>query len=236
MIFLLFLTGCLEPLVTEIQLTGILTEHRFSDAEPVQGTVTTLTHTAEEYDCIDSSEDGSFNVQAPANAPLFFVHTDADGRTPTSFAGWSGIDDLEVAPGTLWVRSEVELEAIRADFANCAESQDEGAIIEGEVRVYLPVEDSIDDLPLVTTASLVVEDENETVRTACYLDDDGLSDPDASVTGTTGRFAIFGLNSGPHVLTVLYDIGSDLVEESTYPILLPENGTAPMYPVLVELP
>ena len=237
MLLLFALIGCVDPLVTEVTLSGTLTETSDSDSSPIEGTVASITLLAEEYDCTESSALGEFSLAVPASSN-FFVHADASGRVPTTFTGWSGVEDLDLDPGTIWVRSLPELDAIREEFSQCADAAatEEGAIVEGIVRLYLPVEEEPNALPIVTTATVEVVDEFGSVRTACYLDDDGNSDPEASVTGETGRFAIFGLSPGEAVVSVSYTVTTGLEETSEYPILLPENGTAPMYPVLVALP
>jgi hypothetical protein len=143
---------------------------------------------------------------------------------------------MDLDPGVLWVRGSEDLEAIREEFAGCDGYDQQGAIVEGEVRVFLPVEQPVDELPLVTTASIEIMDADDNSTTACYLDDEGLSDPEATVTGETGRFAVFGLQAGLSWVTIEYTVDDDFESSWEYPILLPENGTAPMYPVLVELP
>ena len=146
------------------------------------------------------------------------------------------VDDLDLDPGVLWVRGKDDLDFIQSEFSGCERMADEGASIEGEIRVYLPVEDSVDTLPLITTANVTYTDEDGNESEGCYLDDKGLSDPNAEVTGETGRFGLFGLNAGLGLLTVSYAVTEDLEQVSEYVVLLPENGTAPMYPLLVELP
>ena len=237
MVLLFILTACVEPLITDVTLTGTLSESSDPSSLPVQGTVATITLLDEEYDCTASNALGDFSLSAPASSN-FFVHADATDRVTTTFTGWSGIEDIEVDPGTIWVQSHEALDQIREEFSSCADdiAYADGAVVEGEVRLYLPVDENPGSLPLVTTATVEVVDQFGLTTTACYLDDDGVSDPDASVTGQSGRFAIFGLSSGEAVVTITYTVTTGLEETSEYPILLPENGTAPMYPILVALP
>jgi len=236
MLLLMLSIGCIEPLVSNVTLTGTLTQTNDSNSDPVSdGEVATYDGLGQEVDCTVASDLGEFSVSAPASS-TFFVQTAGADRVRTTFTGWSGIDDIDIDPGVLWVRSADELDEIRGEFSECDRASLPGGIIEGEVRVYLPVEEPTDDLPLVSTAQASVEDqEGETIE-ACYLDDEGLSSPDTEQTGDSGRFAIFGLEPGLTWLTVTYAVTDDLEESSEYPILLPENGTAPLYPVLVDLP
>ena len=235
--FLLMLgLGSIEPLIEEVTLSGTLTESDDSTSAPISdGTITTFTLWEEETDCTTTNGSGEFSLRAPASSS-FYVQASAPGRFSTTFTGWSGIEDLETEPGVLWVRDADELDAIRADFDGCAGADAEGGIIEGEVRVYLPVEAEVEELPLVTTASVSAIDSSDETITACYLDDDGLSDPTAEITGETGRFALFGIAPGTVWLTVTYTVTEGMEEESEYPLYMPFNGTAPMYPVLVDLP
>jgi hypothetical protein len=235
--FLLMLgLGCVEPLIEEVSLSGTLTESAESTSAPVtDGTVAALTLWEEETDCTTTNASGEFSLRVPASSS-FYVQTSAPGRISTTFTGWSGIEDLEIDPGVLWVRDADELDAIRSEFEGCEGAEAEGGIIEGEVRVYLPVEAELNELPLVTTATISAMDASSESISACYLDDDGLSDPTAEITGETGRFAIFGLEPGTVWLTVAYTVTDGMEEESEYPLYMPSNGTAPMYPVLVDLP
>jgi hypothetical protein len=235
MLFMLFL-GCIEPLIEEVQLSGILTEIDDSSAAPVEGgEVATYFIWDEEVDCVEADEAGRFSVIAPASSS-FFVQTHATGRVQSSFTGWIGIEDTELDPGVLWVRGVEDLDEIRAEFTGCEGHDQAGAIVEGRVRVYLPVDEPVDALPIVTTASVTVMDQDGNTTEACYLDDDGNSDPEATLTGETGRFAVFGLEEGLAWVNVAYIVDDDFEEAWDYPILLAENGTAPMYPVLVALP
>jgi len=235
MLFMLIF-GCNVSLIEEVWLSGTLTEIDDSSAAPVEGgSVETFYIWDEDFDCAAADEAGQFAVRAPASSS-FFVQTDGKGRVPSSFTGWSGIEDIKLDPGVLWARGAEDLEAIREEFIGCEGYDQEGAIVEGRVRVYLPVDEPVDALPIVTTASIYVMDEDGNTTDACYLDVDGNSDPEATLTGETGRFAVFGLEAGLAWVNITYSVDDDFEEDWDYPILLAENGTAPMYPVLVELP
>jgi len=172
----------------------------------------------------------------PANQSFFVTFSDeADGYVPTAFTGLAGSSDVQAPEGTLFVRSKDALAQLKAEFAACPQVDDAGAVVEGEVRVYLPV-DEPDQLPTVADASVVVYDIDDTAFPACYLDDKGGSLPDGSQTGETGRFAVFGVPPGPVSVEVTWAFTEEVDLTSWYIVRAPEGGVAPMYPAWVEGP
>jgi hypothetical protein len=71
--------------------------------------------------------------------------------------------------------------------------------------------------------------------TTCYLDDDGVYDPDATVTGSQHRFAAFGLPEGPLEVEVTWDAGDEQAPIDTYAYTVAADGIVPMYPALATV-
>ncbi|MDP6933096.1 MAG: carboxypeptidase-like regulatory domain-containing protein [Myxococcota bacterium] len=228
------LTAC-EPgeTVTEILLTGHVLDEQDEEAGPIpEATIELRDGNTEAYSEATTDEDGAFSIAAPAGDNIY-VSLSADGYTTTAFTGATSYSDVEVEDGTLWMRSEAQVDVLRNLFDGC--SLDDGGIVEGEVRVYIPDQDA-DELPLVTTAYAVAYTPDGDAYEACYLDDEGNSDPEATQTGNTGRFAIFGLPEAPLTVYLNYDPGAGDAIERVFYVYLPENGIAPLYPAYVELP
>jgi hypothetical protein len=129
------------------------------------------------------------------------------------------------------MESAVDLDAVRATFDGCDGAAGPGGVIEGEARLYIPGNDA-DTLPLVTTATVTVFDATGNEHAACYLDDDGTFDAGATVTGETGRFAVFGLDEGPVVVDIVYDTG-ETEPEVAYWRWVSDGGVVPMHPAWV---
>jgi len=199
------------------------------------GTVRIREQFGEEFATTTSSIDGDFEVTIPANQ-MFFMEVSGDGFIPTTFTGLAGTEDLEVADGELWARSAEDLSQLAETFSECPDAMDEGAVVEGEVRLYLGTSNDYEELPIVTTATVSAIDAEGLTWDACYLDDDGASTSKASATGETGRFALFGLPAGFTTIEIQYDYGGTSDEVVAHYFYLPEEGTAPMYPALTLLP
>lgn len=228
------LAGCWS-LPEEVQLTGtLLDQYQGSGLQGAQLQV--HDPLGEPWSQATTGADGAFQATVPASS-AFFVTFDAEGDyVPTSFTGIAGSSDQVAEEGTLYMRSTSELEALRAEFSACPQVDAEGAIVEGVVRPYLSVEESNEELPTITTAWITVYDASDTAWSACYLDDDGNSLPDGDRTGNTGRFAVFGVPTGPLSVEVAWEITDDYDLSSWYIVRAPQDGVVPMYPAWVELP
>lgn len=232
-------TAC-APAPRDGVLSGVVTVDDTSDSDPVAGArVRTFGPGNSAIDDVETNADGRFEAAVPW-AGGFFVQLDHASAVPTTFSIVSVSGAVEGGPGDLWLRTASQVDEMRATFAGCPSVDQPGAIVEGEVRVYLPVE-QVDELPTVTTAIVTLEDPTGAEHTACYLDGRSTSDPDAEVTGSTGRFAFFGLPEGVGVLTVRYwidesymddtgDVSDALIEGGSLPVRLVEGGVSPHYP------
>jgi hypothetical protein len=232
MIALLLACTSLPETVT---LTGTLLDAPSAEASTVgSATISILDLDLLTVASASTDADGAFSVMVPASA-TFFLHAEAEGHTTTSHTGFSGFTDIAANDGDLWVRPTDELDTIRAEFAGCEGADGEGAIVEGVVRLWIPGDNPLDSLPLVTTATVTVVEANGVTHMACYLDADGVFDGTATATGDTGRFALFGLSSGGITVEVSYTAEGTVQDQSLYWAHLPEGGTFPLQPALVEL-
>lgn len=257
-----------------VLLSGVITE---AEAEGAGDTaVAGLTVTTRDIDdavvckdpkagtgCSSTTDSaGTFEVATPAAAP-FFLELSGPEHVSTTFTGLAPIVDFEAAEGALWVRTPAQLEALRAEFAGtCPTASEEGAVIEGRVRLYISGT-PLDELPIVTTARITAYDALGRSWSACYLpDEDEGEDPGdtgspgdtggtdtgagsdtgaageeltPTRTGSTGRYAIFGLAEGPTTVTYTYQAG-ELTYDEVKLFRLPAAGVAPTWPALLPLP
>jgi hypothetical protein len=231
----LWLMACEQNSIPEfVQVSGTVFQDRYDTSEIAEGaTLRVLDLALEEIDEVETDEEGSFEAQARAGGPLF-VELSAEGFVPTSFSGLAGVEDLSVPDHTLWLRSEEDRAELEGEFDGCEGSDEGGGLIEGEVRMFLSTTDG-DYSVVVTTAWAVAGDAEGNVYEACYLGEDGTIDPDADMTGASGRFAIFGA-SGALTLQVGYSLADEPYYSVNYQIYVPEGGVAPFYPAWVEPP
>lgn len=233
MIVLLTLLAC-NPDAGRVMISGrVFDGPDDGDAALSGATIASRDVNGNAVDETTADSDGAFEVGVePSQA--FHIVISADGTLATSFTGIAASDNLEVEDHLLWARDTQDAADLREEFVGCA--PEGGGLIEGLVRLYLPVEESSEELPIVTTATVRVEDGNGEIHDACYLDDQGISDPSAEYTGQTGRFALTGIPAGRVTIEVDY-APSEQVASSTISIgYLPEDGTIPMYPAWATLP
>lgn len=234
---LIFLLACQPKLNEEVVVSGEVYAGRAEGSAPLGGAAL-RTHNlyTEEVDRTEADAQGRFEILAPPIDQFFFT-IEAEGFVPTSLSAAVGTTDTTAPTGAVWARSLADHEAALAPFAACPGADAPGGVIEGEVRVYLgDTVQGADELPLVTTASLFAEDTNGRIAAPCLLDDEGLYDPEAMVTGQTGRFAMFGLSPGIAALRLSYTIDDVPVPEQYTKVMVPEGGVAPLYPAWAELP
>ncbi len=239
------LSAC-APEARDGVLTGIVTVDDADDADPVAAArVRTFDASAARLDDVSTDQDGRFEAAIPW-AGGFFVQIEHAAAVPTCFSVVSTSGAVEGGVGDLWLRTAEQVESLRATFSTCPTAGEAGAIVEGQVKVYLPVS-QVDDLPAITTARVTLTDPDGVEHTACYLDGRSQSDPDATVTGGTGRFAFFGLPAGVGLLHVEYFIDESYVTDTgdtegalipggDLPIWMVEGGVSPLYPFWAAAP
>jgi len=232
----LLLLACADPLPAVV-IEGKALDLPGISGLPVPGAeIETRDGAGEPFDAVTADEKGRFSAELRQSS-AFTVTGSAAGFVPTAFAGLAGLDSIAIPNGFFYLRSAEQIAALREEHAACATAGDEGAVIEGEARLFINIDpDDYDTLPLITTAQLTANGADGAVYTACYLDDAGLSDSTATVTGDTGRFAIFGLPAGLTTLRSTYTIGEEEKDESAFTLWLQADGAAPLYPLFVASP
>jgi len=163
--------------------------------------------------------------------------------------GVSTTDDRILLEGqpvpSFYAVSHAEVDALRVQYAGCPGASEAGGVVAGTVRYFLFGNDGTGrpdpdfTPPAVRHAHVEVESlvADSQVTTACYLDADGqLYDPEASDAGDAQAFAIFGLQSGLHVLNVEFDVTDSTFTTASYDLWVPADGLVPRFPLWVEFP
>lgn len=230
---LLLLTAC-SRIPGSVAMTGTLFQDASAEAALAGGALSVRDVYGDPYSEATAESDGQFSVDVPAGAFFTLVITGSDA-VPTSFSGTASTGDFEVEDGTFWAMGEAELAEQREAWAGCPDADGGGAIGMGEVRLYVPGNDPV-DLPTVTTAVVSARGSDEVYWTsACYRDDSGIYDEEATTTGDTGAFALFGLPPGLVTLRLYYTAGLTESDTYTWRFYVPEGGVAPLYPAWVDL-
>jgi len=234
MTFLLLLLGCNQD--NFITMVGTA----FSDDEPASALsgaeLTALDFGTVETDTVTTDADGAFELLVRAGG-IFYMEMSAPGHATTGLTGSVGQEDFTAGDGLVWLRSDEALDVIRDEFSGCPGWDGDGAIVEGEIRLFqegLAPEDSSRSLTGWATAIDLDGNEYET----CYLADDEQRvayDPEATVTGFHGRFAIFDAPSGPITLKVGYYVEAIEFYETSFYLYVPKGGVTSLYPAWVEL-
>jgi hypothetical protein len=236
-------SGCgLEEVEVRGMVDRVRSQRAPGDFPLVGGTVILRGSDGVEYDRAETDDRGVFEVRAPAGETIY-AEIHGDGLVHSAFTGVSGLEPkLLVEPGNLHGVLQSTLDELRAVFADCPGAADPGGVVFGEVRVVSLVDPETDEHPLVTTARVRTEgtggDGAGLEHHACYFGDDGVThDPESTITGPAGFFAIFGVDPGPHTLVVVYTAWRDSEVYSYSEIWMPDDpGTVDRFPAWVEFP
>jgi hypothetical protein len=241
LLLLPLITAC-DLQVDEVMVSGVILDQPYFEGAPVAGVeVIALDAMLDEYSSATSGADGYVELPVAAAQDMFLELRGA-GHTTTLFAGEAGVFDLPLNDGELYMLPESHGADLAAEFGDCA-GDGSGAIIEGEVRVWLPGEETSDE-SLVGNAWVVAYDEANQPYEPCYLDAEGAPAPeDQTLTNATGRFAFFGLPAGSLLLEVAFrpsgtegDTGEDLEALYWYYKARTLDGAiTPFHPAWVEL-
>jgi len=182
----------------------------------------------EEIDSVQSDAEGVFTAQVRYGSYVF-LSLEADGHVPTGFSGVIGTVDYAVPDGVIWMRSDEEQTAVEQAFTGC-DGLDVDGMIDGEVLMALPKDGATVKTYVETGwAKVILEDGTEVP--ACYLDAEGVYDPEAVYTGELGRFLIPSV-SGRIQLRVGYDLGETEVFSVDMTVFVPEDGLTTLFDVL----
>lgn len=223
------LWGCAE---TVGEISGTVLIGSVATGDPLAGgTVQILGEDTEIFDEAPIDDQGRFLASAPLGANIYAV-VEGPGMVPAGFSGKMGQGAFEVPPGALFGVSQVERDALDAVFGDCARP---GPALYGEVRLYGFVdEDGVN--PLVTTAYASAGPIGQEPAAACYLGaETGEYDPEATLTGPTGRFALFDVPTGLVDLDYGYRVGGSITVDGTLRLFVPDQGVTPLMPAWVDL-
>ena len=176
--------------------------------------------------------DGKFEVEVEASG-VYHLHLSGEGLTTTTFSGIVGQQDIELTEGSLFVRSEDEVDALRAAHINCPTAMNPGGIVEGVVEFPL-TSDATGDAIIAQEATVIASLNDAVDYTACVFDDDGVSLDTDGIVGATGRFAIFGVEPGAITIEFVQQIGNKTLTNYGF-ALMPEDGIAPFHPAFIDL-
>ena len=216
-----------------VSISGQVADSREQDAEAIpEVQVRTFDNVLYEVDSVVADGRGWFEAQVVANAAMY-IEVSAPGYATAGFAGTGPAVGTALELGALRTTSDAAMEVIDEQFQDC--SQD-GALVEGEVRLSVQgfTPDDGQDWPLATSAWARAYDAQGNAYPACYLGESGFYDPEATATGPTGRFAVYGAPTGPVTLEVGFDV-ADQSSSQVFYIFVPEDGVVSLYAVYLYL-
>ena len=228
-----WLTLACLPNPDAVSLSGqvLVSQYEESGAPDVQ--VQSINAELAPFDEAVTGADGEFEVEVEASG-VYHLHLSGEGLATTSFSGIVGQQDIELSEGSLFVRSEAEVEALRAAHSNCPTAMEPGGIIEGVIE--FPLTSVATGEAIIAEGARVVASLNDAVDyTTCVLDDDGVSLETDGNVGATGRFAIFGVEPGAITIEFIQQIENRTLTNYGF-ALLPEDGIAPFHPAIIDLP
>lgn len=220
-----------------VWVSGVVTAAPDADAAVVAGaTVRVRDWSTQVTDEGPTDAEGGFVLRATRGSALY-LELEAAGYANTVLWGGTGLEDLTLDPGEVWMRGDTDALALEALFAGCPGAGEGGSTLEGELRAHVPGYDVVDgEWPLVAEGRVWATTEAGDEIPACYLDDEGLGwSEDAVVTGQTGRFALFGLPEGRVELHAEMGDAEEPTSSQDYVGWLPAQATAPLYPLYVPL-
>lgn len=228
---ILLLLAC-APVIEEVTMYGTTYEDPKAEGSALGNvTLTSLFDNAStEVGSTTSADDGEFTLTMPAGE-AFFVLVEKAGYATTAFSGVAGVEDFYSGPGLPWIVSDAWVEEVRAAWSGCPGGS-EGNFLIGEARLPVGFIEDPQALPLAPQAAVEFTQANAEIAAGCYLDEEGEVDPEAVYTSTLGAWAIFGVVAGPGLLDVAIPAETGTTSE-VYKILVPEDGLAGLYPVLV---
>ena len=114
-----------------VVLSGTVFEAGSDEDVVGQAQVRVLDYALEEVDLVEADSEGRFSAQARFGSYVF-LDLSAEGYAHTGFTGTVGTSDYAIPDGVVWMRSDTDLEELKAAFEGCPLLADGGAI-EGEI-------------------------------------------------------------------------------------------------------
>ena len=229
-----FLLGC-DIESTTVVFSGEVQDAPGNAGEPVEG-ATVFSQNREGDRVGEGLTDGvgAFAVDVPAGVS-FFLTVEEDAYVPTGFSGVAGLEDFESEAGLPWLATPEWLAEQTAAHAACPTVGDVGTMVTGQALMFMPTVADSGSWPALAEVEVEVLGSDGTTYAACYLDDEGVSLAEATGTGATGEFAVFGVPPGGInvTLTVLRssgDAGTDVFE-----YVAPTEGVIPIFPAALEI-
>lgn len=230
---LALLAGCNGGDPASVTMSGIVWQ-AWDDPEGIDGAeLVLLDQKGDSVAETATDPDGSFEIEAPTGEEVYLAIT-TDGPTAT-FNGVTGVSaSLQIEEGALYAFSAAERATWEADFSACPGADGAGGVVFGQMRVINLSDPETGENPVVFVGFARVEDDAGDRIDACYLNDDGTAvDPEATRTGTTGRFAIFGVPAGRWEVVLGYDVAEG-TQVTRHPIWVLSEGVVPLLPAWVE--
>jgi hypothetical protein len=224
--------GCDEQFV---DLQGVLVQGPDGDRSPASNaTLEALDEDLKVVSETTSHDDGWFRLEAPAGQRTF-VQVSGPGLVTASFSGKAGLNPRQRVPtGELFAVSDELLDGWREVWDGCPGADTDGGWMIGEVQALGWRHE--DGTPMIVEqAVLVVRTQQGDLKTACYLSNDGLYDPDATQTGISGRFVVPDLPPGRHRAEVTWEFANTPGTTSWFELHVPQGGIAPRWPLYMEL-
>lgn len=216
-----------------VYVSGQVLAEQYAESGASGVTVESINAQLEPFAETTTDASGAFEVEAQASG-VYHLHLSGDGIVPTAFSGIVGQNDIELSAGSLFVRSETEVAALRDVHENCPTANDPGGIIEGVV-VFPLTSDTTGEAVVAESATVSASLNDAVSYTACILDDDGVSLSADGRVGTTGRFAFFGVRPGAITVEFQQEIGDKTLTNYGF-ALMPQDGIVPFHPATIDLP
>lgn len=228
------LAGCSDPSVV---LQGTV----YASADPTSpalgGAEVTLVDAAtERIGSVKTDAEGAFEIVVPEPG-VVFVEITAPDYAVSTFPGIIGAGPVQVVEeGALYGVSEAERAEALATFAGCPGADGASAIVVGEMRLHI-IDTLTGGSPTTGTGVAEVLKSGESTWTGCYLDGEGVYDPEAVFTGLTGKFLVGGVQPGLYDLAVSAEIATGIWTEAAYPLWIPDRPhvVSPWYPAWLPL-
>lgn len=221
----------------DVVLRGKANDHAGDKSGPLAaGELILFDQDQQEHDRSTTGADGRFEVLAP-EGELVFVQVDHPQGAPAYFTGQAGLDPVQDVPDDTWYGvPDWQRAGWEATFDGC-EGIGDGGLVIGQVHAFVPgIEVGPDTVVTAARVGILRSSVEEDRIEACYLNDDGVFDPEATRTGDSGMYAVPEVPPGRHMLLIEIEFAEGLFSPNSYTVWMPADGVAPRFPSLVELP